>query len=138
MRRLLVVVGLIVCMAASASAKEANWIADPVTSVYGRMGATKAYTFSGNDAVTLETMYVTGWVDTSTGGNKPIGAIVSVETYGARWSCGGGTPTTDGLGHLLAVGSSFIFNTYYGENCKFIPKTAGEYPLIQITPLYSK
>lgn len=117
-------------------AADANWGAEPVTCLQGRHGAAKAYTFTDNVAVSASTMYVTGWSDTTYG--QPIGLTVSVETQDARFSCGGGTPTTGGLGHLLAAGSSREVMTSAPEDCKFIPKTAGSYPLIQINPIYSK
>lgn len=129
----------VLLIAGYAHAKDLNWAADPVTAVQGRHGAVKAYTFSDNVAVTLETMYVTGWVETAEGsGHAPIGFTISVETNDARYSCGGGTPTTGGLGHLLAAGSSRELSVAAGDTCKVIPKTAGSYPLIQLNPIYSK
>jgi len=136
MKRILVAIALLICFSSVALAVEPNWGATPNIPISGRFGATKAYTFSADAAVALTTMYVSGWVDTTYG--QPIGAIVSVETYDARFSCGGGTPTTSGLGHLLAAGSSFMFSTWGGEGCKFINKTAGSNALVQITPIYSK
>jgi hypothetical protein len=139
MKKLLVSVIIILCFAGTAFPADQNWSASPATAVTGRMGATKAYTFSDNAAVTLATMYVTGWDDATTGGGHyPVGALISVETNDARISCGGGTPTTSGLGHLLAAGNSFMFVMASGESCKMIPKTAGSYPLVQLTPIYSK
>jgi len=136
MKNAILVLVLLTCFCGTALAVEPNWGATPSIPLSGRYGATKAYTFTDNTAVTMNTMYVTGWADTLYG--QPIGAIVSVETQDARFSCGSGTPTTGGLGHKLAADSSFIFSTWGGEGCKFIPKTAGSYPLIQLTPIYSK
>ena len=135
MKRYLAVLVLL-CIACSAYATDPNWGAEPSMPLQGRHGAVKAYTFSDNAAVTLTTMYVTGWESTIYG--SPIGFTVSVETNDARYSCGGGTPTTSGLGHLLAAGSSRELMMTGGESCKIIPKTAGSYPLIQLNPIYSK
>ena len=136
MKKLILSIVILLCLGSVAMAVEPNWGASPNIPISGRYGTAKAYTFADNVAVTMTTMYVTGWVDTNYG--QPIGAIVSVETQDARFSCGSGTPTTSGLGHLLAAGNSWIFSTWGGEGCKFIPKTAGSYPLVQITPIYSK
>lgn len=136
MRRLILIAVALCLVALPAFAGNPNWGADPVTCVQGRHGAVKAYTFTDNAAVAASTMYVTGWVDTSSG--APIGFTVSVETYDARYSCGSGTPTTSGLGHLLAAGSSREVLTSASDTCRFIPKTAGSYPLIQLNPIYSK
>ena len=136
MKKALFTLALLVFFGGTALAVEPNWGATPTIPLQGRHGAVKAYTFTDNVAVTTNTMYVTGWVDTSYG--QPIGFTASVETYDARFSCGNGTPTTGGLGHVLAVGQSREFSTWGGEGCKFIPKTAGSYPLIQINPIYSK
>ena len=85
----------------------------------------------------ISTMYVTGWVRAADR-FSPIGALVSVETNDARFSCGGGTPTTT-LGTPVGGGFQFMLLTGDGLNtCKFIPKTAGSYPLVQLTPIYSK
>jgi len=135
MKRLIVASLLLGLLVSTALAVDPNWMATPTVPRSGNFGAAKAYTFTDNAAVTLETMYVTGWAIAKYG--SPIAAMVSVETYDARFSCGGGTPTTT-LGHLLAVGSSFLLSGDGISTCKFIPKTAGSYPLVQITPIYSR
>lgn len=124
-------------LASSALAVDPNWIATPSVPIVGSFGPAKAYTFTDNTAVLISTMYVTGWTRAADG-FAPIGAMVSVETQDARFSCGGGTPTTSGLGHLMAAGSSMMLSGDGLNTCKFIPKTAGSYPLVQLTPIYSK
>ena len=79
MKKILIVLAILMVGSVFADAKDYNWAADPATSVTGRMGAAKAYTFTDNAAVSLSTMYVTGWDDaTEGGGHAPIGALVSV------------------------------------------------------------
>lgn len=137
MKRFMAALALLGLFASPALAVDPNWSANPVLGVQGRHGPVKAYTFADNVAVTLSTAYVTGWVD-ATSGFSPIGFTISVETYDARYSCGGGTPTTSGLGHLLAAGASRELSVAAGDTCRVIPKTAGSYPLIQLNPIYSK
>lgn len=137
MKRLIVTFMLLGLFASPALAIDPNWIANPVVPVTGSFGAAKAYTFIDNAAVVISTMYVTAWTRAADG-FSPIGMLVSVETQDARFSCGGGTPTVTGLGHLLAAGSSMMFSGDGLNTCKFIPKTAGSYPLVQMSPIYSK
>jgi len=67
----------------------------------------------------------------------PIAATISVETKGARFACGGTTPTVDNVGHVLAADASMrITGASAVRSLKLVNAVAGDNSVVQITLEY--
>lgn len=128
MKRFLIVVALLIAIPVTVFA-----VSNMTFTVQGNMGPTKKATLS-DTAQTLYTIYDN---DVTLGGNYPIAATITAETYGVRFAYGGTTPTVDNVGHVLAVdGSMRISGTAAVAGIQLVNAVSGDNAVVQITLEY--
>ncbi len=124
---LVVVIGLVVIPAMVFAASNSAF------SIMGDAGRTVKGTLT-DTARTIDNVVGTGY---DKGGNHPIAALITVETFGARIAFGGVTPTVGDVGHVIAAGSSIRVSspTMVGST-KLVNAVAGDNSVVQITLEY--